>query len=94
MINDIFSLSTDYTVTLNILSIIIIWYIMIFMPEATLVSKIQLLRASKLYHKLQYMKSDEEEDDKLLLVYDAPRLINNYLKSIPQEIWDDLHDHS
>lgn len=71
---------------LNLIASLIILYITLFIPEATLISKEQLLRANKLYKKLEYSQLAENATEAKFGV----DLIFSYLENLPSDLKEKL----
>lgn len=70
---------------INITSLILITFITVRMPETILLSRVQLLRAVKMYHKISYL--EEEDDDKPTIKIFGIDAINEYLRGLPEEFY-------
>lgn len=66
----------------NMISSLLILFITLFIPEATLISKIQLLRASKLYTKLAYTAMAEKAAEAKF----GADSIFTYLENLPSDV--------
>ncbi|MCE7734466.1 MAG: hypothetical protein GPJ54_06285 [Candidatus Heimdallarchaeota archaeon] len=72
---------------LNMISSLLILVIIVFIPEAALISKVQLLRANKLYNKLAYTKLAEKASE----VKFGADSIFNYLENLPSDVKEMLN---
>jgi hypothetical protein len=75
-----FRIFHQYFNILLLLALILVSYIVIFVPEAMLLSKIQIYRASELYNKVLSIKSEKEIDD-----FGMHSLLD-YIKNLPPNI--------